>query len=246
MKKDTKATAAEGECPEYLGAFLDGELSAEERARVLALLESDAEFKARACEMRTLKEMVRGAYGDVPVGPASAAGRGWSLLHQSLVAGLLLALGVGLGWVIRGGAEASPAQHPVAGLPDDYRPISLTSRVDPGRVILHVDSGEPGRLVQVLNLAERLLEKQPGARIEIVANSYGLDLLRAEVTPVRERIEAMAQRHANLSFVACGQSVARLAREGETVKLLPVVQTASSAIQAILTRMGQGWVYVKV
>ncbi len=70
--------------------------------------------------------------------------------------------------------------------------------------------------------------------------------MRADVTPLRDRIENMARRHANLSFVACGQAVARLKREGVRVNLLPAAHTAASAINAIMTRMGQGWVYVKV
>jgi intracellular sulfur oxidation DsrE/DsrF family protein len=90
------------------------------------------------------------------------------------------------------------------------------------------------------------LARQPAARIEIVVNSYGLDLLRADVTPLANRVETMARRHANLSFVACGQTVARLKRDGAKVELLPVALTASSAINEIMTRMGQGWVYVKV
>jgi uncharacterized protein len=40
--------------------------------------------------------------------------------------------------------------------------------------------------------------------------------------------------------------VARLKRDGVKVELLPVAYTASSAINEIMTRMGQGWVYVKV
>jgi hypothetical protein len=93
--------------------------------------------------------------------------------------------------------------------------------------------------------ADRLLaQRGASGRVEIVANSFGLNLLRADVTLLAGR-EAMARQHANLSFVACGQTVARLKQEGVKVDLLPVVHTATSAINEITTRMGQGWVYVK-
>ena len=244
--KDHDEPADRGASPEYLGAFLDGELSAEERTRVLALLDSDPDFKVRACEMRTLKEMVRGAYGEVPAAPALARRPAWLGAPQALAAGVMLALGLGLGWLARDSSQAAPTYDRLAGLPEGYQAVALSEQVDSGRIILHLDSGEPGRLAKVLDLAERLLDRQPSARIEIIANSYGLDLLRADVTPLRERVEAMARRHANLSFVACGQTVARLKREGVEVELLPVARTATSAINAIMTRMGQGWVYVKV
>lgn len=243
---DTHVAGGISPTPEYLNAFLDGELTADERAHVMALLESDPAFKARACEMRTLKEMVRGAYGEVPAAPARTRRPALHGVPQAMAAGVLLVLGLGAGWMARDFSAAPAGYDRLAGLPDGYQAIALSERVDRDKVILHLDSGEPGRLAQVLDLAEQLLDRQPSARIEIVANSYGLDLLRADVTPLRDRIENMARRHANLSFVACGQTVARLKREGVRVNLLPVAHTASSAINAIMTRMGQGWVYVKV
>ncbi len=233
---------------EYLQAFIDGELTREERERVLALLASDPEFKAGACELRTLKEMVRGAYGEVPPAPArSGGGLARSGLGRAVAAGLFLALGLGGGWLARDRLGTGVGFDRLPTLPGGLQPIALSERVDPGKIILHLDSAEPGRLAGVLDTAEKLLAQGgPGARIEIVANSYGLDLLRADVTPLGPRIADMAQRHANLRFVACGQTVARLKREGVRVALLREAATVTSAINEIMTRMGQGWVYVKV
>jgi intracellular sulfur oxidation DsrE/DsrF family protein len=56
----------------------------------------------------------------------------------------------------------------------------------------------------------------------------------------------MKQRHANLRWVACGQSIARLKSDGEKVVLLPAAQTAPTAIGEIVTRLQQGWTYVRV
>jgi uncharacterized protein len=234
--------------PEYLNAFVDGELTTDERTRVMALLESDPEFRMRACELRTLKEMVKGAYAEAPVAPVRSNAAGLhSGLRQAIAAGLLLALGLGGGWMVRDRTGMEAGYDRLPGLPGGYQPIALAERVDPGKIILHLDSGDPGRLASVLDLAEKLLKQHgPSARVEIVANSYGLDLLRADVTPLAPRIADMARLHANLSFVACGQTVARLKRDGVRVELVPDAHTASSAINEIMTRMGQGWVYVKV
>lgn len=234
--------------PEYLNAFVDGELAADERERVMGLLESDPDFKMRACELRTLKEMVKGAYAEAPAAPVrSNVGGLGSGLKQAIAAGLLLALGLGGGWLARDRIGMEPGYDRLPGLPGGYQTIALAEQVDPGKIILHLDSGDPGRLDTVLDLAEKLLRQHgPSARVEIVANSYGLDLLRADVTPLAPRIADMARRHANLSFVACGQTVARLKRDGVRVELLPDAHTATSAINEIMTRMGQGWVYVKV
>jgi intracellular sulfur oxidation DsrE/DsrF family protein len=56
----------------------------------------------------------------------------------------------------------------------------------------------------------------------------------------------MKQRHANLNWVACGQSINRLRNDGEKVTLLPAIQTAPTAISEIVTRLQQGWTYVRV
>lgn len=238
----------DGLTPEYLGAFVDGELTAEERGQVLARLAADPEFRRRVCELRTLKDMVKGAYAQGPAVPGGATARKFAAGgRQMLAAGFLVALGLGSGWLARDHVSAAPAFDRLAGLPEGFQAVALSQAVDPGRIILHLDSGDPKRLDQVLDLAEGLI-KRHGAhvRVEIIANSYGLDLLRADVTPLAGRIADMARRHANLSFVACGQTVARLKREGVHVHLVREAHTASSAINAIMTRMGQGWVYVKV
>jgi intracellular sulfur oxidation DsrE/DsrF family protein len=56
----------------------------------------------------------------------------------------------------------------------------------------------------------------------------------------------MQQRHANLHWVACGQSLARFTSEGQKVELLPATRTAPTAIGEIVTRLQEGWTYVRV
>lgn len=231
---------------EYLNAFVDGELAAGERDEALSRLECDAAFKGAVCELRVMKELVRGAYADLPSGRKSLAFRCPPVWRQALVAGLFLCLGLGSGWFAHG-LSAPNGLERLAGLPGGYTPISLSDRVDSDKVVLHLDSSDPARLDSVLELADRLLG-QRGARgqVAVVVNSNGLNLLRQDVSPYRARIERLSRRHANLAFLACGQTIARLKQEGVDVVLVPEAGVASSAINEILTRMGQGWVYVKV
>lgn len=231
---------------EQLYAFIDGELAAGEREEALARLKEDPAFKAAVCDAHVMKELVRGAYADLSAehqGVAAACGLTW---RRALVACLLLCLGLGGGWFAHGLAVPGGVAG-LSGLPDGYTPVALSERVDAGKVVLHLDSGDPARFAAALDLAGRLLDRRgAGAQVEIVANSYGLNLLRNDRSPYRERIAELAKRHANLAFVACGQTVARLRQEGVHVVLVPEAGMASSAIQEILTRMSEGWVYVKV
>jgi len=231
---------------EYLNAFVDGELTAGELEEAMTRLESDPEFKSAVCERRVMKELVRGAYADLPARRAPLGFRCPPAWRQALVAGLFLCLGLGGGWLAHGWSAPERMER-LAGLPEGYTPVSLASRVDPDKIVLHLDSSDPARLGATLDLAERLIAPRGArAQVEIVVNNNGLGLLRQDVSPYRERIERLAHRHANLAFLACGQTLARLKREGVDVVLVPEAGVASSAINEILTRMGQGWVYVKV
>ncbi len=237
---------------EYLNAFVDGELAADERDLALERLRDDPGFKAAVCEAHALKAWVKGAYA-LPPEPARGRrpGGAGTLWWRAMAAGLLLATGLGVGWSLRDRVTDAPVFDRLAGLPEEYHPVAPAAHADPDRVVLHLDAGEPARMARALDVAERLLAaRDDDARVQLVVNSYGLDLLRADVTPpdraLGQRIADLAARHANLGFVACGQTIARLEREGRRVELLPVAQTASSAIQEITTRMSEGWVYVRL
>lgn len=234
--------------PEYLNAFVDAELADDEREHAMAQLETDPDFKARVCEARMLKEQVKAAYAGIPDGakirPAARLGSVWP---QALAAGLLLTLGLGGGWMARGEIDDTPKIERLAGLPSGYQPISLSTQVDPDKVLLHLDSSDPHKLSNTLDLAENMLNERKGQRqLAIVVNTYGLNLLRQDSATDQTRIHRLAQQHPNLSFIACGQTIARLKREGVDVVLLPEASVASSAINEILNRMQKGWVYVKV
>jgi len=233
---------------EFLNAFLDKELAADERDQALQQLEVDDDFKRVVCETRTLKEMVRGAYADLPAA-AGRGGRGGMSrpLRQALAAGLLLFLGAGMGWMAHDRVDTQPSFDRLAGLPEGYQPIALAGEVDPSKIVLHLDSNEAARLVAALDLAERLMMVHGTAgRVEIVANSQGLSLLRADGNMEGQRIALLAAQHPNITFVGCGQTLARMQGDGMKIDLLPQVKVAPTGIGEILGRMQQGWIYVKV
>lgn len=233
---------------EYVNAFVDGELTADERERAYQRLEHDPVFKGEACDVRTLKEMVKGAYTDLPVPRhARRATDRWRGVRQAMVAGLLLFLGVGMGWLMREQADQPMGYPRMAGLLAGYKPVALARKVDPDKLVLHVDTGDVAVFDRALKLAESLLAHNPDRRqVEIVVHSSGLDMLREDITPYRERINQLAQKHTNMAFVACGNTVARFRREGKHVVLVPEAKVVPSAVGEIINRMQNGWVYIKV
>jgi hypothetical protein len=150
---------------------------------------------------------------------------------------------------LRGLEPQAVAAVPVA-VQGGFQTVSLTQAADPNRVMLHLDSAAPDKMLAVLDQAEHLLdeaERQGRAiQLEIIANSRGIDLLRAGVSPYAARMARMTQRHANLQWVACSQTIARFSGEGQKVELLPIARAAPTAIGEIITRLQQGWTYVRV
>lgn len=235
---------------ETLHAFVDGELAVDEREALIARMREDADLAQRICSLRSLKSMVQLGYARLPAAAdrAHPAPRR-QLLQRCAFGCLVLLAGVG-GWVLRGADAGTVAVARPVAMPAGYAAVSLAREADPNRVLLHLDSAAPDRMQAVLDQAERLLdaaEREGRAmQLEVVANSRGIQLLRAGHSPHAGRMARMKQRHANLQWVACGQSIARLASEGQKVELLPATRTAPTAISEIVTRLQQGWTYVRV
>jgi intracellular sulfur oxidation DsrE/DsrF family protein len=236
---------------ETLHAFVDGELDVADSERLIARMRTDKELAQRVCSLRSLQSMVRLAYAEPPMvgGRAPVAAPRRQLIQRCAFGCLFLLVGLSGGWVLRGLEPQTQATAPVA-IPGGYQAVSLAHVADPNRVMLHLDTGTPDKMLAVLDQAERLLSEaeQQGEtmQLEIIANSRGINLLRTGVSPHAERIAHMKQRHVNLHWVACGQSIARFTQDGEQIVLLPNTRTAPTAIGEIVTRLQQGWTYVRV
>ncbi len=225
---------------EQINAFVDDELAPVERARLLERISDEAELRQQACELRMLKDMVRAGYreppGRRPSRPLHQGGWG----QRAMAASLLLALGLGLGWMTRGALDTPGALQ-----------FATLQRVaaDPARLVLHVDTGTPERFASLLDQTQTLLEeaRRDGRplQVAVVANSGGIDLLRAATAPQAERIRALQAAYPNLSFIGCRQTLGRLKDNGQDTRLLPGVQLAPAAVDAIVERLQSGWTYIK-
>jgi intracellular sulfur oxidation DsrE/DsrF family protein len=218
---------------EQLNAFVDDELDGADRERLLAAIAADGELAQRACALRLVKEQLRHAYAEPP---PMASRRDLSRPWRLLATVLLLAGAAAAGWIARDQAlDTTPA---------------VARKGEAAHVILHLAASDPGRADTALGDAEGLLraarDSGRAIAVELVVNQGGLDLLRADVSPHAERIARLRAEHANLSFIACGQSVERLRERGIEVRLLPGTRVASSALDQIVARMSQGWNYVRI
>ena len=233
---------------EMRGAFADGRLDAAEWARVAEAMERDPALRRDVCELRMLKDGVRHAYAMPPVRPSRArpsAGAGWKSLAVTAVVFVA-------GWFGHAWWSEKPAFDPASAyaLRGDWRALRGDwSTLDGGQVLVHVSSGERQALATALDEIEDLLRSARAAhrsvKVEIVANSTGLDLLRANASPYAARIAALKREFPALGLVACGQTLERRRAEGQQVTLLPGTTVAPSALDEVVRRLRDGWVYVR-
>jgi uncharacterized protein len=226
---------------EFLNAFVDNQLTPEEKSHAYARLSGNAELNRQICELRKVRDLVQLAYKELPMPPKDlssfAVGRKCSL---GLAAGLALLIGGITGWFLH--------------QPSAPRPVSVAKAMSgtetPAKVLIHISSGQPEHLKSVLDDVDDLMSyyrrTHQKARVEVVANGEGLGMLLAGVSPYAGRIREMQKKYAGLTFVACQNTIDRYQEQlGMTAKLLPGVVVIDSGVAQIMRRQQEGWAYIQ-
>jgi len=227
---------------EFINAFVDDQLTPEEKAQVYARLSGNEALSRQICELRKTRDLVQLAYKEPPMptrGMATfSAGRKIGL---GVAAGLMLVIGGITGWFLH--QSHAPQKIAVAQLG--------SSAEEQAKVLFHVSDGNAKHLKSVLDDVEDLMKhyrrSHQNARVEVIANGEGLSLLLAGISPYAERIQKMQKEYHGLTFVACQNTIDRYQQElGLTAKLLPGVVTIDSGVAQIMRRQHQGWAYLQV
>ncbi len=237
---------------ELLNAYLDNELDSDERGEIMAALEVDTSLAKRLCELRSTKELTQFAYSIS--GPGKQVRAHWNFGKQysamAIAATLFLSVGTVVGWLAHENMDVNYVRTNEQQILSGNDIASLPLQAEQKKVILHVDTAEPDRLTAALDSAEELLlAASKGGNpleLEIIANAKGLDLLRVSTTDYAERISELSEKYDNFSILACSRAIRRLEDMGIKVKLIPEAGIAPSALDQIINRLKQGWVYIKV
>jgi intracellular sulfur oxidation DsrE/DsrF family protein len=229
---------------ERLHLFIDGELDNHDRAAFMEAICKDENLSNRVCELIQLKDAVGLAY-DNPPAPASArsnwhAARLSRTFMNSAAAVVMMAVGAAGGWLL----------YPlVTGNGQD----SIVATVEPvqeqEKIILHISKSDPRQFAAALDYVEKFLAEQGGNdQIDVVAHAGGLDVMRADVSPVRERILALMQKHDNVHFIACAGAIRMFQqKKGTKPVIIEGVGTDMTAFDHIVGRLqAGGWKYIKV
>lgn len=242
---------------EFINAFVDNELTADEKSEAYQQIQNDRDLNMRVCEIRKIRDMVQLAYREPPAAPIRSRSeyrrKARMLNPSSIAASIMLAVGVLLGFYINGsgffGIKTGTDPEVVIDRHDN-RAIATASQEEAVKVLIHLNSSTKTHGKETLDEVENLLKYyrrvNQRARVELVVNGDGLSLLRVDTSGYVERIKHMQRNYDNLTFVACQNSIDRLKREhGVTAKLIPGTVVIDSGVAQIMRRQQQGWAYIQ-
>ena len=212
--------------------YVDGQLSQDEVQETVQAMYQSPELRREVDEIQDLKALMKQAF---PVAHERADEKvSETPTHYRWIASAAaVVLAFVLGLLFPGMGEEQGDAPRVA--------------VDQGQktpVILHVPDRDPNNWANALDIAEAFGNRH--VRVEILANSYGLDLLSAKRSPYAKRVKALAAKYPELAFVACASGLAKLRKSGIDTGLLEGVSTAPSAVEHVAEKVSEGWRYIKL
>lgn len=211
-----------------LNAFVDNELSAADRARVLEAINRDEALQKRVADIQQTRSLLRHAY-EKPPQPArrAIAASGWT--KQMLAASVLLSVGIVTGWLLHSvsGRLAVPA---------------LQTAGPPKGVAIQVSEADPAKWEMAL-INARNVRKAYGDQpmeVEIVAYGPGLQMLHKD-SPVAADLENA--RVEGVKLLACRNTMQMTNTKREDLNWL--VDVVPSGIVEIMQKQKEGYAYVR-
>jgi uncharacterized protein len=127
-------------------------------------------------------------------------------------------------------------------------PRSVMSKTH--RVVIQVTQNDPAIMNMALNNAENLVkfykDKGEPLQVEFVAYGAGLNMVRSDTSPVKERLAAIAGQTKNVVFTGCSNTLTRQSKqENKDITLVPEARLVPVGIARIVELEEQGWTYVR-
>jgi uncharacterized protein len=120
----------------------------------------------------------------------------------------------------------------------------------PHRLALQISDNTPDKMNAVLNVAANVSRyysaRGEEVEIEIVAFNAGMHMLRADTSPVKDRVIGFGKSMTNVTFRACKNTMDSMARkEGKPVTLLPDMRVVEAGVTRLIELNEAGWTIVR-
>jgi uncharacterized protein len=120
----------------------------------------------------------------------------------------------------------------------------------PHRIVVQVDQNDPAVMNLALGNARNVIkyyrQKGEDVEVEFVAYGPGLNMLRADTSPVKDRIAELAAADPKVVFSACNNTKEGMEkREGHPITIVPQATIVPSGVVRIMQLEEEGWSYVR-
>lgn len=122
----------------------------------------------------------------------------------------------------------------------------------PHRIAIQVDQNDPALMNLVLNNVSNLTEYYNSmgeqVQIEVVAYGPGLNMLREDKSPVKDRIKRIKEGSfpSTVNFSACGNTKKGMEKaEGHPVQIIPQASVVPAGVVRLSELQEQGWSYIR-
>jgi uncharacterized protein len=118
------------------------------------------------------------------------------------------------------------------------------------KLALQVSDNDPEKMTAALNVAanvsKHFASKGDDVEIQIVAFNAGLHMLRADTSPVKDRLQNFASGMQNVAFKACGNTLEAMGRkEGKPPLLVSNAEIVPAGVVTLMELSRKGWTIVR-
>src|SRR3954453_18240583 len=130
--------------------------------------------------------------------------------------------------------------------------VSAAEETKPHRVAIQVDQNDPQVMNLALNNASNVLEyyrgKNEDVEVDIVTYGPGLHMLRADTSPVQDRIKRLKELAfpGKIQFSACNNTKQGMEKtEGKAISILSDAEIVPSGVVRLMELQEHGWSYIR-
>ena len=147
-------------------------------------------------------------------------------------------------------ADNMKAQRPVAAAGEASTRAAQPEKAH--RLVVHIDQNDPAVMNLALNNVTNVIEYYRGkgedVNVDIVTYGPGLNMLRADTSPVQDRIKRLKDLAfpSKIQFSACNVTKEGMEKkEGHPIKVLSEAVIVPSGMVRLMELQEQGWSYVR-
>jgi intracellular sulfur oxidation DsrE/DsrF family protein len=120
------------------------------------------------------------------------------------------------------------------------------------RIAFHIDRSDPALMNLVLNNVSNVVKyyhsKGEEVQVEVVAYGPGLNMLRADKSPVKDRLKRIKEGSfpSKVQFSACHNTMAGMERkEGHPIQIVSEATVVPSGVVRLNELQEDGWTYIR-